>query len=101
MGNGDDGNEDPLSKSLQIKSRCQRDEDIGGPKNKFSIVNFAKDLLGITSITEIASQYTESIGGQVKEVEQPTDPLTKLNVSEYEDSLETFQLPDGTPACTS
>ena len=78
MGSGDDGNEDAPSKSLQIKSRCQRDEDFGGPKNKFSIVNFAKDLLGITSITEIASQYTESISSQVKEVEQPTDPLTKL-----------------------
>ena len=103
-GSGDDGNEHPLSKSLQIKSRCQRDDDIGGPKNKFSIVNFAKDLLGITSATEIASQCTESISSQIKEVEQPTDPLTKLNVSEYEDSLEThvtFQLSDGTPAYAS
>ena len=98
---GDDGGEHPHSKSLQLQSRCQRDDenkDAESPKSLFNIVKIARDLLGLSN--DDSQQSKESTRN---EPEVPKK-LIDLDYSNYEDSLEThitFQLPNGSPAHVS
>ena len=98
---GDDGGEHPHSKSLQLQSRYQRDDenkDAESPKSLFNIVKIARDLLGPSNEESRQSKESTRIEPEVPK------QLINLDYSNYEDSLEThitFQLPNGTPAHVS
>ena len=89
---GDDGNDKPHSKSLQLKSRCHRDDEITSTEDKkvgLSLIQMAKDLLGQSS-ADNTSRSNKS------------EPITQE--AEHDDSLNThlfYELPDGTPAHVS
>ena len=77
-GNGDDGNDKPHSKSLQLKSRCHRDDEITLTEDKkagLSLIQMAKDLLGLSS-ADNTSRSNRS------------EPITQE--AEHDDSLDTI-----------
>ena len=84
---GDDGNDKPHSKSLQLKSRCHQDDEITPTEDKkvgLSLIQMTKDLLGLSS----ADNTSRS---------NKNEPITQE--AEHDDSLDTclfYELPDGT-----
>ena len=94
--NGDDGNDEPSRRSLQLKSRCARDDEIATKEDEIatkddeklglSFIQMAKDLPGINRTTNTRTED--------KDEHQSYE-------TQYDDSLDThifFELPDGSPA---